>query len=314
MAHAAPLGVRAWWQLLVVASVVLFPGHSRAGDRLNDARKEAGTSAPSRSGSSSGSGSDSDRQDDDDDDEGLLSAILGAVLLAGADDDDDDDQGRRIGDTDGLLDARRGFLPYPYADRREGYMVRAAPDAKVDADTRHTVVRFATEGAFLYEDVWRSSAQLRVMVPRFYVQGRYDFLLEGPTPRLDGDVEVSGKVRDRLHFATFELGPQLSAGEMLAVRFGVVGNVMFDDQRSLSADPTRTLGIGAAAEFDLYPIRPLVLSGRGSVMRLGDSVWMEARATLGVSINRVEIFAGYDHRLIGEVPLGGPVVGAALRF
>ena len=49
-------------------------------------------------------------------------------------------------------------------------------------------------------------------------------------------------------------------------------------------------------------------------MRLGDTVFMEARGTLGVSINRVELFAGYDHRLVGDVPLGGPVVGAAVRF
>lgn len=193
-------------------------------------------------------------------------------------------------------------------------MVRAAPDSDVEQDTRHVVLRAAGEGAFLYEDVWRSSAQLRVMAPRFYVQARYDLMLEGPTARLDGDIEVKGKVRDRLHFATFELGPQFSPGERLAVRFGLAGNIMFDDQRSLSEDPTVTPGIGAAAEFDLYPIRPLVVSGRGSIMRLGDTVFMEARGTLGVSINRVEVFAGYDHRLVGDVPLGGPVVGAAVRF
>ncbi len=212
------------------------------------------------------------------------------------------------------MDERRGFLPYPYAAGREGYMVRAAEDSEVDDDTRHVVMRIGAEGAFLYEDVWRSSAQLRVMTPRFYVQGRYDLMLEGPTARLDGDVEIGGKVRDRLHFATFELGPQFSPGERLAVRFGLVGNIMFDDQRSLPEDPTVTPGLGAAAAFDLYPIRPLVVSGRGAIMRLGNTVFMEARGTLGVSINRVEVFAGYDHRMVGDVALGGPVVGAAIRF
>lgn len=298
----------------MVASVVLLPVRSWAGDRLNAARKEAGASSPKRSrpasSGSSDTSSDTVWDDEDDDDEGVLSALV-SLLVAGSQDDEDEGCCTSV---DSSLDERRGFLPYPYADGREGYMVRAAPDSEVEEDTRHVVLRAAGEGAFLYDDVWRSSAQLRVMLPRFYVQGRYDFMLEGPTARLDGDVEVKGKVRDRLHFATFELGPQLSPGERLAVRFGVVGNIMFDDQRSLSEDPTVTPGIGAAAEFDLYPIRPLVVSGRGSIMRLGDTVFMEARGTLGVSINRVELFAGYDHRLVGDVALGGPVVGAAVRF
>lgn len=312
MAHAKHVEVRAWWQVLVVAVVVLVPLQSRAGDRLNAARKEAGASSPSRSssGRSSSSSSSDWYDDDDDDDEGVLSAIVGALLSRS----DDDDDTACCASTQSVLDERRGFLPYPYAGRREGYMVRAAPDADVDRDTRHVVTRAGVEGAFLYEDVWRTSAQLRVMTPRFYAQGRYDLMLEGPTARLDGDVEVGGTVRDRLHFATFEFGPQLSAGERLAVRVGVVGNIMFDDQRSLPADPTVTPGLGAAAEFDLYPIRPLVVSGRGAIMRLGDTVFMEARGTLGVTINRVEVFAGYDHRIVGNVALGGPLVGAAIRF
>ncbi|MGH1341364.1 MAG: hypothetical protein ACRBN8_07435 [Nannocystales bacterium] len=305
--------MRAWWQVLVVAAVVvLVPVGAQAGDRLNAARKEAGASSPSRtsSGSSWGTDSDSGFDDDDDDDDGLLSAIVGLIVGASEDDDELD----CCASTDSVVDERRGFLPFPYANRRPGYMVRAAPDAEVDEDTRHVALRFGAEGAFLYDDVWRTSAQLRVMMPRFYVEGRYDLMLEGPTARLDGDVEVQGKVRDRLHFATFELGPQFSPGERLAVRFGVVGNVMFDDQRSLPADPTVTPGLGAAAAFDLYPIRPLIVSGRGAIMRLGDTVFMEARGTLGVALNRVEVFAGYDHRKVGDVALGGPVVGAAIRF
>ncbi|MBV1857010.1 MAG: hypothetical protein KUG77_01270 [Nannocystaceae bacterium] len=248
--------------------------------------------------------------DDDDDDQGLLSAIVGALIGAS---EPHEIEGCCVG-AQNRLDERRGFLPYPYADTREGYMVRAAPNSKVEDDTRHIVARVGAEGAFLYEDVWRSSAQLRVMAPRFYVQGRYDLMLEGPTPRLDGDIEVAGEVRDRLHFATFELGPQFSPGERLSVRFGVVGNIMFDDQRSLPEDPTMTPGLGGAVAVDLYPIRPLVVSGRGAVMRLGNTVYMEARGTLGVAINRLEIFAGYDHRMVGDVALGGPVVGAAIRF
>jgi len=288
-----------------VSWVILVPGVSRAGDRLNAARSQAGASSPS---TSSRGGSVQDDDDDrgcaddwdcDDGGPGLLGALLGDALS----------------ESDGVdLDPRRGFLPYPYADGREGYMVRAAPDAGVEDDVHHRAFRVGAEGAYLYEDVWRTSAQLRFMVPRFYTQLRYDFYLEGPTPRLDGDVEVEGKVRDRLHFANLELGPQLNAGERLAVRVGVLGNLMFDDRRSLPRDPTLTPGVGGVLEFDLYPVRPLVFSGRGAVQRLGRAVMFEARGTIGVSIDRLEVYAGYDHRQVGNVHLGGPTAGLAVRF
>ena len=293
--------MRAWWLSIVVAFVALVPGRSDAGDRLSAARAEAGASSPRL-------GDDDD--DDDDDDDGIVLGLLSAF----ASDDDDDDHALVIQPGSVDLDSRRGFLPYPYANGRPGYMVRAEPGAKVDADTRHGAARFGVEGAYLYDDVWRTSAQLRLMLPRLYTQLRYDLMLEGPTPLVDGDLEVYGSVRDRLHFANLELGPQLFAGEHLAVRVGAIGTLMFDDRRSLPEEPTMTAGGGGVLEFDLYPVRPLVFSGRGAVLKLGQAVMFEARATAGVSFNRVEIYAGYDHRQIGRVHLGGPTAGVAVRF
>lgn len=294
---------------MVVAFVA--PGVAQAGDRLNAARGAAGASA--RSGTSSRGHHDGDHDDDDDDGVGVVGILLGAMLSG-----DDEDDGTLTFDVTGVngptLDRRRGFLPYPYADRREGYMVRAAADEPVPKDSRRVAFQVAAEGGYLYEDVWRASARARFMLSRFYGQFRYDFLLEGPTPRLDGDLEVSGTVRDRLHFTTFELGPQFSPGERLSVRLGLAGNLMFDDQRSLPQQPTTTPGIGAVLGVDLYPVRPLVFSGRGAVMRLGDALYLEARATVGVSLNRFELFAGYDHRQVGPVHLGGPTAGVAVRF
>ena len=289
--------MRAWWLGIVVAVVALVPGRSQAGDRLGAARAQAGASSPSFG----------DDDDDDDDEGGIVLGLLSAFAS-----DDEDHDAIQPGSVE--LDARRGFLPYPYASGRPGYMVRAEPGAEVDDDTRHGAVRFGAEGAYLYDDVWRTSAQLRLMLPRLYTQLRYDLMLEGPTPLLGGDLEVHGTVRDRLHFASLELGPQLNAGEHLAVRFGAIGTLMFDDRRSLPEKPTMSPGIGGVLEFDLYPVRPLVFSGRGAVLKLGQTVMFEARATVGVSLRRVEIYAGYDHRQIGGVHLGGPTAGVAVRF
>lgn len=286
----------------------MAPGESRAGDRLDAARNEAGSSSSWGSSSSSSS---------DDDDGGVVLGILG--LLASDDDDDHHHHHHHsIGASDGtsapLFDERRGFLPYPYADGRPGYMRREVGDQTLPSDSRDAVFRLGAEGAYLYDDVWRSSAQFRLMVPRFYGQFRYDFFLEGPTPVVEGDLELQGTVRDRLHFANFELGPQIFASEHFAVRLGVIGTAMFDDRRSLPEQPTSTLGAGGVIEFDAYPVRPLVLSGRGAILKLGQTVMVEARGTVGVSINRFEVYAGYDHRQIGKVHLGGPTAGIGVRF
>lgn len=293
------IAVRAWWLSVVVFSLAMIPGESRAGDRLDAARRQAGSTSSRPASSSS-----------DDDDDGALGILS---LLA----DDDDDEYHSIGAagaSGSLFDERRAFLPYPYADGRRGYMRREVGEQRLPADSRDAVFRLGAEGAYLYDDVWRSSAQLRLMVPRFYTQFRYDFFLEGPTPVLEGDLELQGTVRDRLHFANFELGPQIFASEHLAVRFGVIGTVMFDDRRSLPREPTNTLGVGGVLEFDAYPVRPLVLSGRGAILKLGQTVMFEARGTVGVSINRFEVYAGYDHRQVGTVHLGGPTAGIAVRF
>ena len=166
--------------------------------------------------------------------------------------DDDDSEPYYVGAAAGgdgtstpLFDERRGFLPYPYADGRAGYMRREVDGKTLPADTRDAVFRLGAEGAYLYDDVWRSSAQFRLMAPRFYAQFRYDFFLEGPTPVVEGDLELQGTVRDRLHFASFELGPQIFASERLAIQLGVMGTVMFDDRRSLPEDPTTIPGAGA---------------------------------------------------------------------
>lgn len=291
---------------MVVVWVALAPAESRAGDRLNAARQEAGASSSSSSSGGGGGWSWDDDDDDcdcDDDGPGLLGLLLGA---AASNEESDGDAS--------IVDEKRGFLPYPYADGRPGYMVRAEPGDEVSEDTHHAVFRFGTEGGYLYEDVWRSSTQFRFMLPRFYGQLRFDHFLEGPTPRLDGDLEVRGTVRDRLNFLNLELGPQFSAGEHLAVRFGVLGNLMFDDRRSLPEDITMTHGVGGVLEFDVYPVRPVVFSGRGVVQKLGKTVMFEGRATAGVMLNRFEIYAGYDHRQIGDVHLGGPTAGVSVRF
>ena len=211
-----------------------------------------------------------------------------------------------------LSDGRCGFLRYPYADGRPGYMVERKPGQE-ETSVRDQAVRVSAEGAYLYGDVWRSSAQLRLLAPSFYFQARYDFLLEGPTPVLDHDLEIQDTVRDRLHFANVEAGCQLFSGPKVAGRLGVAGVLMIERPYGGGGDVIPAVLF--VSELDAYPIRPLVLSARAGLGRfVGGAMLLEARATVGASLRNVELFAGYDHRQIGRVHLGGPTVGLAVRF
>lgn len=283
--------------------VICVPRKARAGDRLDAARKQT------QSSSSSGGGG------------GFLEGL--AAVAEAIDDDDDNDYGQTrrreippqpIRMAPSEPPRSHGFLAYPYAEGQPGFMVHTEPGDELPEHAQEFALRVGAEGAFLYDDVWRAGSNLTVMLPNFYTRFGYDLMLEGPTPRLDGDIEVSGTVRDRLHFARLEFGPQLAPEEMFAARLGLVGTLMFDDQRSLPVEPTMVPGVGVSLEFELYPVRPLVITARGGASKLGGATMLEGRLTAGVMIRRFEIYAGYDHRLIGNVPLGGPTLGVAARF
>ncbi len=294
---------------MVIVMVVGISGDARAGDRLDAARKQTKSSSGGGGGGGGGGG-----------DIGGFFEALGAIAEALDDGDDDAPRRRRevaprpIRIVPSLPPRSHGFLAYPYAQRRAGFMVHTEPGDELPAHAREFALRVGTEGAYLYDDVWRTGFSLTAMVPYFYTRLGYDLMLEGPTPRLDGDIEVQGTVRDRLHFARLELGPQIAPDEFFAVRLGLVGTLMFDDQRSLPAEPEMVPGLGAALEVEAYPVRPLVVTARGAVSKLGAARVLEARLTAGVMVRRFEIYAGYDHRVIGNVPLGGPTVGVAARF
>lgn len=282
-----------WWLVLVGA----VPRTGWAGDRLDEARQQA------QSTGSSGGGAE------------VLGALAG---LAEALDDDRDDDAR---DSSPNIAApvlpdppNVAFLDYPYANGRRGFAVSTEPGEELPPWARGHAFRLRAEGAYLDDDVWRAGTSITVLVPGLYARLGHDLMIEGPTAKLDGDVEIEGTVRDRLHFARLELGPQIVHEETFAARFGVVGTVMFDDQRSLPVEPTTLPGIGAALELELYPLRPLVFTARGAASQLWGARVFEARVTAAVLIRRFEIYAGYDHRLVGRVPLGGPTLGVAARF
>lgn len=260
----------------------LFSGQVWAGERLQAARREVTDSEPS--------GPRSPR----DDSAGIESDSVELEL-------DEDGESPR-------------FLLYPYAGNRRGYIVRAPETGPGTDGTKPLGFHIQAEGAYLYEDVWRGAAEVRAAQSRLYMQGNYDLMLEGPTPRVEGDVQVDGPVRDRLHFISFEVGGQLSPSPVVAIRLAPILTVMFEDRRSELEEPLVVPWMGWGASVDVFPIRPLVLRGRAAIHGSFGATMVQLRATAGVALGRAELYAGYDQRWLGAVGLGGPTAGVAVRF
>lgn len=81
-------------------------------------------------------------------------------------------------------------------------------------------------------------------------------------------------------------------------------------------DPRRedAIGVNGSTTLDVFPVRPLVISGRVDLGRLGAATTFTARATLGFPVRRFEGYGGYEYRSIGRVRFAGPVFGVRLWF
>ena len=73
-------------------------------------------------------------------------------------------------------------------------------------------------------------------------------------------------------------------------------------------------GVNFTIGGDVFPVRPVVLSGTINLGNVGDAFLFHGRATIGIVRSRFEIYTGYDYFQIGSVPLQGPLIGLRLWF
>jgi hypothetical protein len=79
--------------------------------------------------------------------------------------------------------------------------------------------------------------------------------------------------------------------------------------RGLIDGASSTAGINTTYGLDLFPLAPLVISLQGDLGHLGAAFYLEGRATLGVTLGRLELYAGYEATLIGDVGFHDPTFG-----
>jgi hypothetical protein len=81
------------------------------------------------------------------------------------------------------------------------------------------------------------------------------------------------------------------------------------------SDPCRTDGgFNATLSFDVFPVRPVVISCQFDGGNLGSAVYGHARGTVGYQWNCPEFFGGYDFMRIGSTNLQGPLLGVRVWF
>lgn len=194
------------------------------------------------------------------------------------------------------------YPSYPYAQHTKGY-VRRLPNMDAQGDeARLWSVRVAGEGGYLGRQGYRAGGRallrywrLGLSADAYYYNGwgeQRPFYLGGANATVD--------LIMRPHFG-LRVGP------------GVLARV--EGEHSVGELPAYEIGPNFSTEVDIFPIHPVVASGRFDVGRLGDSTTaVSGRVSLGVMVRRLEVLLAYEVKLIGEMPLRGPQLGLRAWF
>jgi hypothetical protein len=187
----------------------------------------------------------------------------------------------------------RQFAPYPYAGGCDGLMVSESPGFG-----KNWSGRGGFELGSDFDGFDRSAAS-------FLVEGTsglgLDFNWNSYTE------ELPGGGHDELHVGKLDLMYRIAESDRTVVRVGL-GAAWLGDR-----DDT-DWGVNFTLQADLAPADPFVVSGELDLGTLGDAQHLHAAGTVGVMLNRCEVYGGYDYRRIGDVELEGPMIGLRVWF
>ena len=223
------------------------------------------------------------------------------------------------------------FLSYPYAGGETGRLqverTRAMPPQYRDPAESDSELRVADDGgqgAALLEAP-PDPVSYRRSAGRFAANYFYD--LDGVhVPALELMLDTASRIGvetewrlfleplpDQIHrqwMGRLDLNVRLIQTPLAEARWGFGGRILIDD--------------GVWGGFDsgfsvlFFPVRPLNISADIHLGNLGRAFYFEGRASLGVSFNRGEVFAGYRGALVQgrDISVGfhGPAAGAAVWF
>ena len=183
------------------------------------------------------------------------------------------------------------FTDFPYADGVPASMTS-------DGGAKGWRLRLMVEDAHDLDDINRiGGGLLAESHTRLGVATRWSHLQENLGPG-GHDSFVLGNVDATWRFAQ---------NERVQMRVGAGLRVFSDDVDS-------EYGINLSYGGDFLLVEPIVLSSTIDYSHVGSANLFESRTTLGVMVNRVEIFTGYDFLRIGTTNIHGLIGGVRLWF
>lgn len=213
------------------------------------------------------------------------------------------------------------YEPYPYAagpDR--GYIYRPPvelpyrPETDTDGaagaldgepfsvarDTRDTATQLwsfrpSAEASYVFDNILRTRVAGRFLTPsRLELGGALSFFVE----------QDGGKVNTAM-LGRVGLSGRFAQSENAQFRTGI--SILHWNYEGDTAN-----GAAGSYGFDFFPGKPVIGSVDVLLGGLGQALFFELRGTLGVSLGRAEVYAGYDFTSIDDVYFGGPLMGVRL--
>jgi hypothetical protein len=293
--------------LLVALAILVAPLPANADGKLQRAREEV-----RGRDSSGGSSSDDDDDDDDDDDHdhggGIIGGLLEAIFSSDSEPPPREENEPQTVSSLPAWNPTYGYARYPYANGHDGYLVPREIEVAYDgtivrplATRPHDyAVQLTLEAGYL-DSVARVGPSLRLLTPsRVEVETRFALLHESLEQVAPGE-----PTSDASSLGASHLSYRLGEGVAGLLRFGIGMRYMVDD---LGADA----GFDMLVSAELFVGRPFVLTLELTGGTLGEAVVFAPRAQLGVMLGRCELFASYEHLVIGEVELPAPMLGTRI--
>lgn len=187
------------------------------------------------------------------------------------------------------------FAPFPYSQDTPGIIV---PIDRPHVDSYLFSGRFAFEYGNDFDALDRFAGSALVEW-----RSGLGFDASGHVYRED----LGAGEQDELSVGDVNLLWRMVQTERTQWRLGIGANWLAD---SIDAEA----GLNFTLRADYFPARPFILSGEIDYGTIGSASMFHGRASVGVNIQQVEFFLGYDHRAIGDVEIAGPMLGVQLWY
>ena len=119
---------------------------------------------------------------------------------------------------------------------------------------------------------------------------------------------------DSMYLGTTNVPFALVMRPHLIVKLGPGINYMIDGRPPGKGRRDYALGINGTTSVEIYPVKPLLLSGRIDFGKIYKTPTLTIRGQAGFIVDRWELYFAYELKRVGDVPFYGPIAGVRAWF